>query len=126
MNARPAAKVLIVEDDHDLRTTLADLLRDIGYTVAETQNGAEAIDYLKKHSPPRLILLDLVMPFMDGRSFLQARLADPRLRNTAVFLMTAHPNSRRGDFEALSVDAIYQKPFRVRAFLADIHRTVAA
>lgn len=84
-----AASILVVEDYPYLRTVLADLLRHEGYTVATASNGAEALAYLKQHPPPRLILLDLRMPVMNGWTFLAHRRADPALAAIPVVVLSS-------------------------------------
>jgi two-component system chemotaxis response regulator CheY len=66
------AKILIIEDDTDIRESLADILTFEGHDVATAGNGQEAFDYLTNHpdETPDLILLDLMMPIMDGDNFL--------------------------------------------------------
>lgn len=64
-------KVLLVEDDQDIREALTELLEDEGYVVAVATNGAEALDLLDRTDRPSVILLDLVMPKMDGVEFLE-------------------------------------------------------
>src|SRR4051794_24843048 len=62
----PDALVLIVEDDEDIRTDLADLLALSGYRTATAANGQEALGYLTSFPLPHLIVLDLMMPAMNG------------------------------------------------------------
>src|SRR5215471_4078459 len=63
--------VLIVDDDEDIRESVASILRVEGYDVDVACHGKEALDRLVTAAPPSLILLDLMMPVMDGRTFLQ-------------------------------------------------------
>lgn len=130
------ADILIVEDDRDVRESLADLLRSEGYSVEEAQNGQEALDRLQaaareveaSHPPsplppppgklPRLILLDLIMPRMSGAE-LKARLARiPLLSRIPVWLL-----SGLGDLEpragVLSAAGFLRKPIDV-GFLLDL------
>ena len=68
------AGILVVDDDQDIRDSLREVLEDEGYQVACVANGREALDYLKTASPrPCVILLDLMMPVMDGWQFLAER-----------------------------------------------------
>ena len=72
-------RILLVEDDHALRETLSDVLSEEGYQVACASNGLEALDRLSRDSLPHLILLDLVMPVMDGWAFRDAQRNRPEL-----------------------------------------------
>jgi len=82
--------VLIVEDDADLRTMMAELLTLEGYTAAAVANGREALDYLHDgHDQPSVILLDLMMPVMDGWEFRRAMKDDPKLADLPVIVLSA-------------------------------------
>jgi signal transduction histidine kinase/CheY-like chemotaxis protein len=82
------ARVLVVEDDADTRALLAALLNEEGLEVAGVANGGEALDRLD-HFTPDLILLDLLMPQMDGISFLKALRRDPQHGHLPVVVVTA-------------------------------------
>src|SRR5215510_8699670 len=62
-------RVLVVDDDQDIRDALCELLRDEGYEAIAVANGEEALTYLKGGNLPCVILLDLMMPVMDGWEF---------------------------------------------------------
>lgn len=81
-------RVLVVEDDSDTRALLTALLHEEGLEVAGAANGGEALDRLDSFDPD-LILLDLLMPRMDGLSFLKALRRDPRHGRTPVVIITA-------------------------------------
>jgi CheY-like chemotaxis protein len=100
--------LLVVEDDTDLRQVLVDLLEVAGYQVDSAANGIEALDRLA-HQPTDLILLDYMMPQMDGRAFREAQRRDPTIARIPVVLITA---ARRGpELEAIQPDAFLAKPF---------------
>jgi CheY-like chemotaxis protein len=80
--------ILIVEDDDDSRAFVATVLRLEGYLVATAANGEEALTVARQEHP-RLILLDLMMPRMDGFAFRAAQLRDPQLANIPVILTSA-------------------------------------
>jgi CheY-like chemotaxis protein len=67
------AQVVIIEDDQDIRNAMAEALREEGYFTLAFANGREAVDGLQDYHKPCLILLDLMMPIMNGWEFLQAR-----------------------------------------------------
>ena len=86
--------ILIVEDDPDIQDALRELLEMEGYRVATAANGKEALKQLEAGIPapektPQLILLDLMMPIMDGIQFRSAQRADARLSSIPVVLMSA-------------------------------------
>jgi CheY-like chemotaxis protein len=81
--------ILVVEDDEDSRSAIADLLEETGYTVIAVVNGREALRVLREGVLPRGIVLDLMMPIMDGWDFRANQLKDPRLSTIPVVLMTA-------------------------------------
>ncbi len=87
----PARKgpVLVVDDDPDMRDAIRDALTDEGYEIAEAANGLEALDYLRAHPPPALILLDWNMAPMNGSQFLAEATKDPVLAKIPVVLLTA-------------------------------------
>jgi CheY-like chemotaxis protein len=101
--------ILIVEDEECIASCLADLLRDEGYAVATARNGREGLDLIER-TPFAVILLDLAMPVMDGRTFNQAlRQAGHR---TPVVLMTANRDIATSAHE-LGASAYLQKPFSI-------------
>ena len=84
-----AAEVLVIDDDPAVRGCLTRLLEREGHTVATAGDGRQALDYLRSNPPPRLILLDLTMPAMDGREFLIRRQQVPALRDVPVVAFSA-------------------------------------
>lgn len=86
-------QILIVEDDDSIRETLKMLLEVEGYSVRAVQNGKEALDLLHGFDMPCLILLDLMMPIMDGWSFLRERKKDFRLAPIPVVIVSAVANN---------------------------------
>ena len=82
--------VLIVDDDFSIVETLGEIVSLEGYEVRGAANGQEALAEARLR-PPALILLDYMMPVMDGLQLLQVLRADPQLRATPVVMMTAAP-----------------------------------
>ena len=119
MKVSSTAQILIVEDDDDLRTVVTDLLRQLGYRVAAAVNGRDALDYLRANRPPSLIVLDLMMPIMDGVEFCRRRLRDPALRTIPIFLFTARGQS----IANVSAVRVLRKPLVVNE-LIDAVRSV--
>jgi CheY-like chemotaxis protein len=81
--------ILIVDDDPDIRDSLKEVLEDEGYEVNGVANGREALDYLRRAPRPCVILLDLMMPVMDGWQFRKEQKQDPAIANIPLIVITA-------------------------------------
>jgi len=81
--------VLLVEDHVDLRETLTEALEIEGVAIKAVGNGQEALDYLQREPPPKLILLDLTMPVMDGFRFREEQQKEIKLKDIPVFVLSA-------------------------------------
>jgi CheY-like chemotaxis protein len=84
-------RVLVVDDDHDLRISLAEALEEQGYTVRQAVNGQEGLRALKATDPedrPDVVLLDLLMPVLNGWQFCEAKGGDPTTAAIPVIVMS--------------------------------------
>jgi len=81
--------VLVVDDNPEIRSSFKELLEDEGYRVAEVADGREALDYLRSQERPKLILLDLMMPVMDGWQFRAEQKKNPALASIPVIVISA-------------------------------------
>ncbi|HTE56462.1 MAG TPA: response regulator [Kofleriaceae bacterium] len=109
--------ILLVEDDLDIRIDLADLLRHEGYEVATVANGQEALDWLRQaghHAD--LILLDLMMPIMNGWDFRSQQLEEPSLTTIPVVLLSGAGDVARHAM-ALKTAGYLIKPLRLDSLL---------
>ena len=112
--------ILVVDDDPEVRLVLGEILDERGFAVAEAANGQEALAYLEKSAPPTAILLDLMMPVMDGEEVLDALMGDPRLRAIPVIVISAQPRDGRSD---LAQHALYlRKPIEAEPLRAALDR----
>jgi CheY-like chemotaxis protein len=99
---RPQTKILIIEDDRDLREALTGLLEGAGYRAVAVENGLAAIQHLQHHEAPALILLDLMMPLFDGYQFRREQLRDPSTAAIPILVITGSADDRRlGDMGAV-------------------------
>ena len=97
-------EILIVEDDADIRIALEEIIEDHGFQAVGVRHGQEALDYLAGAAElPCLIVLDLMMPVMDGASFRDAQLRDARIASIPVVLLSAY---RDVDRRAVGLGAV--------------------
>jgi CheY-like chemotaxis protein len=113
--------ILIVEDDLDVAQSVAEVLEVSGYGTAIAANGQEALDHLRTHSHPDLILLDLMMPVMDGWQFRKEQRTVPALDAIPVVVVTADGNARE---KAASIQAAGHvgKPITIDSLLDEVER----
>lgn len=112
--------VLVVDDDFDIRDAVADVLVDRGFAVASVEDGFSALEWLRTHSPPAVILLDWMMPRCDGPTFRAEQQKDPSLADIPVVLLTADATARERA-PALGLARFLQKPVDLDELLAAIH-----
>ena len=109
--------VLIVEDDPDALEALGDLLDSHGYAVSSARNGAEALELLGRSALPNLIVLDLLMPTMDGWEFRRRQKNDPRIAHIPVVVVSASSAAK-----PIDADSILRKPVNIDRLLETIAR----
>ena len=110
-------KILIIDDNVDIRLSLADILINDGFKVATAKNGLEGLNYLSRHDHPDLILLDLSMPVMDGYDLMSKIRESSDLRKIPVIIISGEVDEER--IHALAMDklALLQKPLDVQQFI---------
>lgn len=109
--------ILVVEDDADNRLLLQETLESEGYAVLTASDGERAIKLLQEHPViPDAIVLDMMMPNLDGHGFLVLKRANPKLVDIPVVLCTGVPAEKaRADCYTADVMLIVQKPYTVDA-----------
>ena len=80
--------ILIIEDDDEIRELLAEMLTERGYPVATARNGVEGLAAMRSGPAPCVVLLDLMMPVMDGWTLRAEMLADPAIANIPVVVVS--------------------------------------
>jgi CheY-like chemotaxis protein len=118
-------RILIVEDDASVREALAVFLEGEGYSVVEAGDGAEALTRLQTSEPVALILLDLMMPVMNGWEFRDAQARDPRLASIPVVVITAD-NSAVHQAARAGVAGCLLKPLEFPELLSYVGRYCGA
>ena len=85
-------KVLIVDDEREIRESLEELFQDEGYLVSTAANGAEALTRLNEAQSPCVVILDLLMPILGGDEVYEEMQKAPRLRGIPVIIITSDPS----------------------------------
>jgi CheY-like chemotaxis protein len=122
MDSLVGKTILIIEDDELSREGLASVLRLEGCTPVLTADGKNALDYLKTSSAPDLILLDMLLPIMDGWSFLQCRKHDPGIAAIPVLILTGVPAASQGWAESLGAKCVVKKPIQVQHMIEEVKK----
>jgi len=115
-------RVLLVDDDEEIRGTLGAVLQTEGFDVLEARNGLHALQQLLRRPLPDLILLDMTMPVMTGFEFLDLQQEDPRIRDIPVIAVTVHARVA----EIRGVQRLVRKPFDLGQLLAAMREVLAA
>ena len=121
MNSQPDAgrRILIVEDDELIRRAMQMVLEWEGYQVSCVNNGQEALDSLRSGEHPALIVLDIMMPVLDGQQFRHEQLRDPSLAAIPVIVVSAASFA-----EVVNAAHHVRKPFEVQELIDAIHEQV--
>ena len=114
-------RVLLVDDDEELRGTVGAVLQAEGFEVVEARNGLHALQQLMRSPLPALILLDMTMPVMTGFEFLEYKQEDPRIREIPVIAVTAYDKVAA----VPGVVKVVRKPFDLSQ-LMEVLRSVLA
>ncbi len=127
------AKILLVDDDPDLRVSMTTILESQAYQVATAKDGIECLEQIKK-DPPDLIVLDLLMPRLDGFGVIKALKEDPRYAKHAdipILILTAvreEASRRRYELETgleMDVDDYVEKPIAPPDLLHRVEKLLA-
>ena len=112
--------ILVVEDEEDIRTLIVYNLKREGFAVADVESGEEALAYLKKHSVD-LVLLDIMLPEMDGLAVCRQIRADSKLKGVPVMIVTAKAEETEVVVGLeLGADDYLCKPFKTRELVARV------
>jgi two-component system, chemotaxis family, chemotaxis protein CheY len=120
---RSSPLVLVVDDDPDILDAICDILEGERYRVARARNGLEALDRVGEELPA-VILLDLMMPVMDGLAFATALRKQPLARSVPIVVISADGNPQRA--AALGAAGFLAKPFDIDALLSRVSDVAGA
>lgn len=119
-----SGRILVVDDEETIRELIADTLEEAGFQVFTAGNGARALEVMSEWVP-HLIVLDLMMPQLDGLSFVQLMRLDPQLRTIPVVLVTAAYAAEEAA-QQLGARACITKPFELDELLDVVSQIVGS
>lgn len=111
--------LLVVDDDRDVGDALSEILEEEGYRVVRVENGRAALEYLRAGDRPAMILLDMMMPVMNGWQFRRKQQEDPSIQHIPVVMITGS-EERRADL--IPNNQVLTKPFPVDELLKFVHQ----
>jgi CheY-like chemotaxis protein len=120
-----APTLLVVDDDANIARALSNLLEDEGYRVVAAENGRRGLELVEAGLRPNAIILDLMMPVMDGWDFRAEQLKYPEIRETPVIVLTATGFSRRTIREQFGGVEYLPKPLPTDDLLDTLRRVCA-
>jgi CheY-like chemotaxis protein len=113
--------ILLIEDDIDINEAVTYILQEEGYIVISTFNGQEALEYLRdSNQKPALIILDIMMPIMNGYEFREAQLKDPKISSIPTILLSA--SGKYEDFSQMNFSECLKKPLDLERLIEVINR----
>ena len=117
-----AKRILVIDDDPVITRLVKIRLETVGYEVTTAHNGKEGFNAMMGTEPPDLIVLDIMMPEMDGYTFVRELRKNPTLKNIHVIMLTAkgQPLERKKGLE-VGADSYVTKPFHAGELVAEIH-----
>lgn len=114
-------RILVVEDDASIRELLVELLESEGYLVVSAVNGLEALKFLQSGPLPDLILIDLMMPVMDGYSFRTEQLKNGSWSKIPTVVMSAEANAKE-KMKNFNITAFLSKPVELDTIIKTVAR----
>lgn len=116
--------ILLVEDDLDISEAIQSILEEENYKVKATFNGKEALEYLNiAENIPSLILLDIMMPHMNGYEFREAQLQNPKIVNIPTIILSAA--GKHEDIEKFNFTECLKKPLDLETLIDMVKKNIS-
>ncbi len=112
-------KILIVDDDEELHILYGLYLRGESFQILKAYNGKEAFDVMNKETPD-LIVLDMIMPVMDGEEFLKKLHHEPRFKEIPIIIASVNEKIPARMFEIANIYTTLKKPFTIEILVNKI------
>jgi CheY-like chemotaxis protein len=117
------ALILVVDDEYSIAEVLESALADAGHEVVTAANGRQGLERLRERRPD-LVLLDLMMPIMDGATMLKAMREDPAWRDIPAVVMSSLPESAAAKTAEDAYAAFLRKPFKLKTVVALVNAVI--
>jgi CheY-like chemotaxis protein len=117
------ALILVVDDEFSIAEVVESILLDAGHEVVTAANGQQGLERLRDRLP-NLVLIDFMMPIMDGPAMLEAMKENPAYRNIPAIVMSSFPESAIGEALKARSAAFLRKPFKLRTAVNVVNRVL--
>ncbi|HTL47316.1 MAG TPA: response regulator [Verrucomicrobiae bacterium] len=124
MSTNGQRKIMIVEDDEDLHVLYGLYLQGQDYEILRAYNGQEAFDILEKEKP-RLIILDMIMPVMDGEEFFVKLRTEKKIADIPVIIASVNDKISPKLLNLGNIHAILKKPFTIETLVQHIEQALS-
>lgn len=112
-------KILIIEDDEDLLCLYRLYLQGESFHLIEAKNGKEGLEFAEREKPD-LIILDMIMPVMDGEEFIQIYRIERKNFDTPIIIASVNDKISHSLLEKGKINGILKKPFPIETLLKEI------
>ena len=116
--------ILVIDDEFDISEVISSILQADGYTVKTCANGRDAIAYLRDNPAPQLVIVDVMMPFVDGYGVIEFMKKTASLKATPIILMSAFPPAKSSKESGWS--SFLRKPFNLDDLVTLVGKHVRA
>lgn len=117
----PVSRILVVDDEPSIRNLINTILQEEGFTIGLAKNGDEAISLLANGWSPDLVILDLMMPKINGREVIRYMKDHSSYKNIPILVTSAGINLRTVTHDAYQPDAMIAKPFDIDTLVAQVN-----
>ena len=119
MSARSAKKILIIEDDEDLHLLYRLYLQGESYQILQARNGKEGLEFTDREKPD-LIILDMIMPVMDGEEFIEKFRFERKIFDVPIIIASVNDKIPSHLIEKGKILSVLRKPFPIEVLLRQI------
>lgn len=117
-------KIMVIDDDEDLHTLYGLYLQGESFQIIQAYNGKQALEMLESEKP-ELIVLDMIMPVMDGEEFFKKLRTEKNITDIPVIIASVNEKIPQGMQELGNIHAVLKKPFTIETLISEVHSALS-